>query len=100
MDRIAFRYVGAGAWLPGVPARDLTEAEAVVYEAEIAANMASGRALWVAEGSGVVDGGELPSSSSSQGEEGRSGEGRSARGARTRRAAAPAADDETEENEA
>lgn len=97
MDRIAYRYVGAGAWMPGVPARDLTEVEAVVYDAEIAGNMASGRPLWVEEV--VANGGELPSSISSQGEEGRSGEGRSAR---RRRAAevVELADDETEENEA
>lgn len=98
MDWIAYRYVGAGAWMPGVPARDLTQVEAVVYEAEIAENMAGGRPLWVAEVI-VANSDDLPSSSSSQGEEGRSGEGRSARRRRAAEAVEPA-DDETEENEA
>lgn len=48
MDGIAYRYVGGGAWVPGVPARDLRESEAALYGVELADNLAGARPLWVA----------------------------------------------------
>lgn len=47
MDGIAYRYVGGGAWVPGVPARDLRESEAALYGVELAGNLAGARPLWV-----------------------------------------------------
>lgn len=43
------KYIGAGAWIPGVPARDLTAAEAVNYAELIEAAMAAGHILYTAE---------------------------------------------------
>ena len=120
MDKIALRYVGGGAWMPGVPARDLTEAEAAMYAEEVAENMAGARPLWVAEDHGelgqrMAEGGEdgpepaaravsedavreaPPSSISSQGEEGQSRRGRGAR--RGAKAAAEPLDDDNEESD-
>lgn len=55
MERIAYRYVGGGAWIPGVPARDLRESDAALYGVELASNLASERPLWVAEASDSAD---------------------------------------------
>lgn len=43
------RYIGEGAWIPGVPARDLTEEEAALYADLIAATAAAGHVLYIAE---------------------------------------------------
>jgi hypothetical protein len=43
------RYVGNGAWLPGVPARDLSLAEFSRHQAAIEAAAAAGYVLYVAE---------------------------------------------------
>lgn len=55
MDRIAYRYVGAGAWIPGVPARDLRTSEAARYAEALASNLAGTRPLWMAEPTGEVE---------------------------------------------
>lgn len=44
---MAWRYVGGGAFLPGVPARDLTTAEAAQYGAQLASASRSGQNLYV-----------------------------------------------------
>lgn len=41
------RYIGAGAWLHGVPARDLTAAEAARHIETIKAAEAAGSVLYV-----------------------------------------------------
>ncbi len=43
----ALRYVGAGAWLMGVPARDLTPDEAARHNDAIKAAEAAGQVLYV-----------------------------------------------------
>lgn len=44
------RYIGEGSWLPGVPARDLTNEEYAQHKEAINANeRATGRALYVKE---------------------------------------------------
>lgn len=48
MERIAYRYVGDGAWIPGVPARDLRESEAALHAEALQNNLAGARPLWVA----------------------------------------------------
>lgn len=35
---IKFKYIGPGDWLPGIPARDLTEEEAEKYGLEVLRN--------------------------------------------------------------
>jgi hypothetical protein len=44
-----WRYVGDGAWLPGVPARDLTAVEFERHQEAIEAAAAAGHVLYVAE---------------------------------------------------
>ena len=41
------KYVGVGAWIPGVPARDLTAEEAATYADLIEATAAAGHILYV-----------------------------------------------------
>lgn len=48
MERIAYRYIGGGAWVPGLPARDLLESEAVVLAEQLGANLASGCPIYEA----------------------------------------------------
>ena len=43
---MAWRYVGKGAWLPGVPARDLSEAEFERHREMIEAAAAAGHVLY------------------------------------------------------
>ncbi len=47
MSDVGFIYIGAGAWIPGVPARDLNEAEAKEHAGAIAATEAAGHRLYV-----------------------------------------------------
>ena len=42
------RYVGNGSWIPGVPARDLSAEEAVIYADLIEATRFAGHTLYVA----------------------------------------------------
>jgi hypothetical protein len=42
MSDIAMRYIGEGAWIPEVPARDLTEEEAKTHAAAIKATELAG----------------------------------------------------------
>lgn len=42
------KYIGAGAWIPGVPARDLTAEEATIYADLIEATIAAGHILYSA----------------------------------------------------
>lgn len=43
------RYVGGGAWIPGVPARDLSAQEATEYAAIIEAAAAAGHILYATD---------------------------------------------------
>jgi hypothetical protein len=45
-EHIGYRYIGNGAWIRGVPAKDLFEHEVAQYEADIEANARSGRRLY------------------------------------------------------
>jgi hypothetical protein len=47
MSDIAMRYIGEGAWIPEVPARDLTEEEAKTHSAAIKATELAGHRLYV-----------------------------------------------------
>jgi hypothetical protein len=47
MSDIAMRYIGEGAWIPEVPARDLTEEEAKTHAAAIKATELAGHRLYV-----------------------------------------------------
>lgn len=40
------KYIGGGAWIPGVPARDLTAEEASTHADAIAATEAAGHKLY------------------------------------------------------
>lgn len=52
---MTYTYIGGGDWIPGVPARDLTEDEYKQHRDVIDANTkAMGRALYVADAS-VID---------------------------------------------
>lgn len=44
---IALLYIGEGAWIPGVPARDLTEDEAKTHADAIKATEKAGHRLYV-----------------------------------------------------
>lgn len=46
VDLGALRYTGAGAWLPGIPARDLSAWETDLHNAALVANLASPRPLY------------------------------------------------------
>lgn len=46
MDKIAYRYIGGGAWIPGLPARDLLEFEAAAYAETLEANLQSARPIY------------------------------------------------------
>lgn len=46
MEKIAYRYIGGERWVPGVPARDLTVPEAVVYSEQLARNLATARPIY------------------------------------------------------
>lgn len=46
---MAWKYVGKGAWLPGVPARDLSQAEFERHSEAIEAAAAAGHVLYVTE---------------------------------------------------
>lgn len=43
------KYIGGGAWIPGIPARNLSAEEATQYAAMIEASAAAGHILYVAE---------------------------------------------------
>ncbi|MBX3050807.1 MAG: hypothetical protein KF753_04995 [Caldilineaceae bacterium] len=47
MTDIALLYMGEGAWIPGVPARDLNEEEAKTHADAIKATEAAGHRLYV-----------------------------------------------------
>lgn len=46
MSNVALLYIGEGAWIPGVPARDLNEDEAKTHGAAIAATAKAGHRLY------------------------------------------------------
>lgn len=46
MDTITYRYTGAGAWIPGVPARDLLAHEAATLAETLEANLRSARPIY------------------------------------------------------
>lgn len=48
MEKVAFRYVGGGAWVPGLPARDLLESEAAQYADVLAEHMATAQPVYEA----------------------------------------------------
>lgn len=48
MSEIAFLYIGNGAWVPGLPARDLTEADAVEYGDLLAVHMQTASPIYEA----------------------------------------------------
>lgn len=46
MDKIAYRYIGGERWVPGIPARDLTVPEAVIYSEQLARHLATARPIY------------------------------------------------------
>lgn len=55
-EPVAMRYIGGGAYLPGIPARDLSAAEAAKHWATIQTAIANGQRLYEPAQAPVEDG--------------------------------------------